>query len=92
MCIRDSARTDRERVVPLVDALEAQGWSVWWDPNIAFACDLVVHLHDPDAAIEMLRPVFASMSRGFLGHARVDPDLEPLRADPPGSGAAPAAT
>jgi hypothetical protein len=30
----------------------------------------------------MLRPVFASMSRGFLGHARVDPDLDPLRADP----------
>jgi hypothetical protein len=47
-----------------------------------FACDLVVHLHDPEAAIEMLRPVFASMSRGFLGHARVDPDLESLRADP----------
>jgi len=47
-----------------------------------FACDLVVHLHDPDAAIEMRRPVFASMSRGFLGHARVDPDMEPLRADP----------
>ena len=22
---------DRERLIPLVDALEAQGWSVFWD-------------------------------------------------------------
>ena len=29
------ARLDYPRVVPLVTALEAQGWSVWWDPDIA---------------------------------------------------------
>ena len=29
------ARTDKERVAPLVSAIEAQGWSVWWDPEIA---------------------------------------------------------
>jgi TolB-like protein len=29
------ARTDRHRVSPLVAAIEAQGWSVWWDPAIA---------------------------------------------------------
>ena len=29
------ARTDRMRVAPLVATLEAQGWSVWWDPAIA---------------------------------------------------------
>ncbi|HEX7375137.1 MAG TPA: TIR domain-containing protein [Steroidobacteraceae bacterium] len=28
------ARTDKARVAPLVAALEAQGWSVWWDPAI----------------------------------------------------------
>ena len=28
------ARSDRARVAPLVAALEAQGWSVWWDPAI----------------------------------------------------------
>lgn len=28
------ARTDKARVAPLVAALEAQGWSVWWDPGI----------------------------------------------------------
>jgi adenylate cyclase len=29
------ARSDKERVAPLVAAIEAQGWSVWWDPEIA---------------------------------------------------------
>lgn len=28
------SRQDRARVAPLVAALEAQGWSVWWDPEI----------------------------------------------------------
>ncbi len=29
------ARSDKARVAPLVAAVEAQGWSVWWDPEIA---------------------------------------------------------
>ena len=29
------ARTDKSRVAPIVAAIEAQGWSVWWDPEIA---------------------------------------------------------
>jgi adenylate cyclase len=29
------ARRDHARVAPLVAALEAEGWSVWWDPEIA---------------------------------------------------------
>jgi uncharacterized protein (DUF924 family)/TolB-like protein/Tfp pilus assembly protein PilF len=29
------SRSDRARVAPLVAALEAEGWSVWWDPAIA---------------------------------------------------------
>ena len=28
------SRTDKARVAPLVSALEAQGWSLWWDPEI----------------------------------------------------------
>jgi uncharacterized protein (DUF924 family)/TolB-like protein len=28
------ARSDRARVAPLVAAIEARGWSVWWDPEI----------------------------------------------------------
>jgi adenylate cyclase len=29
------SRRDRARVAPLVAALEAEGWSVWWDPEIS---------------------------------------------------------
>ena len=29
------SRNDKARVAPIVAALEAQGWSVWWDPAIA---------------------------------------------------------
>ena len=28
------ARDDKDKVAPLVKALEGQGWSVWWDPEI----------------------------------------------------------
>ena len=28
------ARNDKARVAPLVAAIEAKGWSVWWDPEI----------------------------------------------------------
>jgi adenylate cyclase len=28
------SRQDRGRVAPIVKALEAEGWSVWWDPDI----------------------------------------------------------
>ena len=28
------SRADKARVAPLVAAFEAQGWSVWWDPEI----------------------------------------------------------
>jgi adenylate cyclase len=28
------SRQDKARVVPLVSALEAEGWSIWWDPEI----------------------------------------------------------
>src|SRR5512137_580569 len=28
------ARTDKARVAPIVAAIEARGWSVWWDPEI----------------------------------------------------------
>ena len=29
------ARNDKARVAPLVAVIEAQGWSVWWDPEIS---------------------------------------------------------
>jgi len=47
-----------------------------------FACALSVHLKQTDAAIDMLEPVLARFAGGFLHHAQVDPDLDPLRVDP----------
>ncbi|MGB5103665.1 MAG: TIR domain-containing protein [Steroidobacteraceae bacterium] len=47
-----------------------------------FACALSVHLKEVDAAIEMLGPVLAKFGGGFIHHAKVDPDLDPLRGDP----------
>jgi adenylate cyclase len=46
------------------------------------ACALSAHLKDVDGALDIL-DVFFSKGDGFwLAHAKVDPDLEPLRADP----------
>jgi len=47
-----------------------------------FACALSVHLKETEAAIEMLEPVLAQFAGGFIQHARVDPDLDPIRHDP----------
>jgi len=46
-----------------------------------FACGLVV-LKNPEAAIEILGPVFETAHIDRLNHAKVDPDLDPLRNDP----------
>ena len=46
------------------------------------ACALAVYLHDSDAAIEILGPVLAKPTPEFLDYAKVDPDLDPIRADP----------
>ena len=46
-----------------------------------FACALVV-LKNTEAAIEVLGPVFETAYIDRLNHAKVDPDLDPLRADP----------
>ncbi len=48
-----------------------------------FACALATHLNDFDRAIELLVPVLGTATVSLLGHAKVDPDLDPLRADPP---------
>ncbi|HEY5072304.1 MAG TPA: hypothetical protein VII63_09760, partial [Caulobacteraceae bacterium] len=47
-----------------------------------FACALSIHLEDADAALDLLEPYFATTLIGDLNHAKVDPDLEPIRADP----------
>jgi adenylate cyclase len=57
------------------------------DPNnlnmrYNFGCLLCTYLADKDAAIEMLGPVFASITDSTLGYAKADPDLDLLRDDP----------
>jgi len=47
-----------------------------------FACALNVHLKDTDAALDMLRPVFATITEAFLPFAKADPDLALLHDDP----------
>ena len=49
-----------------------------------FACTLTSFMKPPDvdAALELLAPVFEKVAAGFLNHAKVDPDLDPLRDDP----------
>lgn len=47
------------------------------------ACGLTSHLNDPNRAIEVLEPYFATtLSATHIRHAEVDPDLDPLRGDP----------
>ena len=46
-------------------------------------CLYSVHLHDLDAAVEVLEPFFERIqSHSHVTHGDVDPDLNPLRADP----------
>jgi adenylate cyclase len=49
-----------------------------------FACSMASLFKEPDVdgALELLGPVFETLAAGFLDHAKVDPDLDPLRKDP----------
>jgi len=43
---------------------------------------LANHLKDTEAALEMLGPAFEKMGTGLINHAKIDPDMDPLRDDP----------
>jgi adenylate cyclase len=47
-----------------------------------FACVLAIHLMELDAAIEMLGPAVERAGAGLVKHAKIDPDLDPIRDDP----------
>jgi adenylate cyclase len=49
-----------------------------------FACFLTTLNREPDldGALELLGPVFETLAVGFLDHAKVDLDLDPLREHP----------
>ncbi len=52
------------------------------DMRYNFACALTVHLKEPDAALDVLAPVFEKVSSNFVNYAKVDPDLDLIRDDP----------
>jgi len=79
------ARGDKARVAPLVAAIQAQGWSVWWDPEIdagqQFDDQIEVELKSAKAVLVVWTPTSAS-SRWVRGEAREAADrgtLVPVR-------------
>jgi adenylate cyclase len=74
----------------LGDAPRARQWmsrALLIDPDnlktrYNFACTLAAQLGEPEAALEMLGPVLEKSAIGLLNHAKADPDLDSLRADP----------
>ncbi|HEY5763639.1 MAG TPA: hypothetical protein VIS73_10580, partial [Rhodocyclaceae bacterium] len=47
-----------------------------------FGCALCMYLQDKEAALDMLGPIFDTITDTFLPYAKADPDLELLRDDP----------
>ena len=79
------ARSDKARVAPLVAAIEAQGWSVWWDPAITpgqeFDQQIGVELKAAAAVLVVWTPSSVG-SRWVRGEAREGADrgiLVPVR-------------
>ena len=75
------ARSDKARVAPLVAAVEAQGWSVWWDPEIApgqeFDDRIEAELKAAKVVLVVWTPTSVS-SRWVRGEAREAADLGKL--------------
>ena len=67
------ARADKARVAPLVAAIEAKGWSVWWDPEITpgqeFDDQIDTELVAAKAVLVVWTPV-SVVSRWVRGEAR----------------------
>jgi adenylate cyclase len=55
-----------------------------WTMRYNFVCALAINAHDLEGALAMLGPCFddRQLAHGRLRHARIDPDLDPLRDDP----------
>ena len=53
-----------------------------WNMRYNFACVLVIHLDEPDAALDVLGPVLENVAASFLSHIKVDPDFLRLRDNP----------
>jgi adenylate cyclase len=81
------ARSDKARVAPLVAAIEAYGWTVWWDPEICsgqeFDRQISAEL-EIAAAVLVVWSSYSVESRWVRGEARVGAEhgvLVPIRFD-----------
>ena len=67
------ARADKARVAPLVAAIEAKGWSVWWDPEISpgqeFDDQIDAEINAAKAVLVVWTPISVA-SRWVRGEAR----------------------
>ncbi|HEX5961882.1 MAG TPA: TIR domain-containing protein [Rhodanobacteraceae bacterium] len=79
------ARADKARVAPLVAAIEANGWSVWWDPEISpgeeFDDQIDAEIDAAKAVLVVWTPTSVA-SRWVRGEAREAADrgiLVPVR-------------
>src|SRR6185312_13988015 len=81
------ARADKARVAPLVAAIEAKGWSVWWDPEIVPGREFDDEIEDEINAAKAVLVVWTPTSvasRWVRGEARDAADrgiLVPVRFD-----------
>jgi adenylate cyclase len=81
------ARVDKARVAPIVSAIEAQGWSVWWDPEISAGQLFDDQIETQLAAARVVLVVWTPTSvasRWVRGEAREAADrgiLVPVRFD-----------
>jgi adenylate cyclase len=54
-----------------------------WNMRYNFACVLLIHLNEMDAALDVLGPVLENVAASYyLGHIKVDPDFVRLRDNP----------
>eukprot|EP01035_Chromulina_nebulosa_P000056 gene56-90_t len=79
------SRTDKPLVAPIVAALEAKGWSIWWDMDLApgeeFDDVTAAALESARSVIVVWTPISVA-SRWVRGEARVGADrgvLMPVR-------------
>jgi adenylate cyclase len=75
------ARSDKARVAPLVAALEAQGWSVWWDPEIDAGQQFDDQIEEELKSAKAVMVVWTAASvasRWVRGEAREAADLGTL--------------
>jgi len=67
------ARSDKARVAPLIAAIEAKGWTVWWDPEITpgqeFDDQIDAEIDAAKAVLVVWSPLSVS-SRWVRGEAR----------------------